>query len=136
MEQWKRVLWSDESPFELFPPTNRQNDRVWAKSSGNIEPVVRKKFPGRVMVWGMMSHSVLSELHIIPQGKTVNPAYYCDNILAKTCKDALSRKKTTGTTLLRAMTSNMSEIIFIQDGAPAHTAKSTQKLCAEIFPSF
>ena len=33
---WRNILWSDESSFELFNPTNRQNDRIWAKNSSNI----------------------------------------------------------------------------------------------------
>ena len=83
-----------------------------------------------------MSHRALSDLHIIPQGQTINAAYYCANILDKTCKDAVSRKRKTGSTLQRAMTSNMSKIIFMQDGAPAHTAKVTQQKCSDILPSF
>ena len=54
----------------------------------------------------------------------------------KLCKDALSRKRKTGSTLQRAMTSDISKIIFMQDGAPAHTAKVTQQKCSDIFPSF
>ena len=26
---WEKVLWSDESPFQLFAPPNRQNDQVF-----------------------------------------------------------------------------------------------------------
>ena len=88
------------------------------------------------MVWGMIPHRALSDLHIIPQGQTTNAAYYCTNILDTTCKNAVSRKRKTGSTLQRAMNSNMSKIMFMQDGAPAHTAKVTQQKCSEIFPSF
>ena len=34
------------------------------------------------------------------------------------------------------MHENMSEIIFMQDGAPAHTAIMTQKWCADNLPNF
>ncbi|KAI6648203.1 hypothetical protein LOD99_12012 [Oopsacas minuta] len=34
------------------------------------------------------------------------------------------------------MLPNMSELLFIQDGAPAHTAKATQEWCAQHFPCF
>ena len=36
VSDWNRVLWSDESPFELFQTPNRQNDRVWCKEAGSI----------------------------------------------------------------------------------------------------
>ena len=65
-DDWKQVLWSDESPFELFHSPNRQNDRVWANGSKNIEPIHQVKFQGKVMVWGMMSHRAVSDLHIVP----------------------------------------------------------------------
>ena len=79
---WKKVLWSDESPFQILSMPNRQNDRIWARNSNNIEPIVQMKFPAEIQVWGMMSHRALSELHIIPPKQTINGAYYRDNILA------------------------------------------------------
>ena len=30
VNEWQRVIFSDESPFELFHPPNRQNDRIWS----------------------------------------------------------------------------------------------------------
>ena len=41
---WRNILWSDESSFELFHPTNRQNYRIWAKNSLNIMPLETVKF--------------------------------------------------------------------------------------------
>ncbi|KAI6652369.1 hypothetical protein LOD99_7383 [Oopsacas minuta] len=49
-EDWNKVFWSDESPFELFHSPNRQNDRVWAIGSQNIEPIFQVKFPVKIMV--------------------------------------------------------------------------------------
>ena len=43
-EVWKKVLWSDESPFELFAKPNRQNDRILARNSDSIKPVIQVKF--------------------------------------------------------------------------------------------
>ena len=126
---WNRVLWSDESPFQIFQIANRQNDRVWSKDAASIQPCMKVKFPAKIQVWGMMSHQALSELHIIPQGETVNGEYYRTKILAGTCKDAIHRRAKSGSVLERSMTSEMSGIIFMQDGAPAHTAKLTQEWC-------
>ena len=83
-EAWKKVLWSDESPFELFSLPNRQNDRVWSKSPTKVEPCLRVKFPPKIQVWGMISFQSVSELHIIPKGQMVNGAYYRDSMLADT----------------------------------------------------
>ena len=58
-QNWKRVLFSDEGSFELFHPTNRQNDRVWIQNPRNIVPAQTVKFPLKIMVWGMISGSGL-----------------------------------------------------------------------------
>lgn len=68
---WRRVLFSDESLFELMQPPNRQNERVWAHSSAEVPAIETVKQPLKVMVWGMVSHQGLSELHIVPHGQTV-----------------------------------------------------------------
>ena len=69
IEDWKKVLWSDESPFQMLPIPNRQNDRVWARKSAEVEPCVQVKFPAKIHVLGMMSHQVLSQLHIVPPSR-------------------------------------------------------------------
>ncbi|KAI6656113.1 hypothetical protein LOD99_1446 [Oopsacas minuta] len=83
-----------------------------------------------------MSHQALSELHIIPQGQTVNSLYYRDEILAKTCRDAINRTENMGLISEPPMLGNMSDFIFMQDGAPAHTAKMTQKWCRDSLNGF
>ena len=136
VEDWKKVLWSDESPFELYATPNRHNDRVWAKTTKDVPRILSVKFPQKIHVWGLMSHQALSELHIIPQGQTVNSLYYRDEILAKTCRDAINRTANMGPISERTMLGNMSDFIFMQDGAPAHTAKMTQKWCRESLNGF
>ena len=102
-DDWNNVMWSDESPFELMHASNVQNDRVWASDSTNVPPNETVKNPPKVMVWGMMSCQALSDLHFIPPKQTVNAAYYVDNILSKTCLDAVNRKAKRGTVLKKAM---------------------------------
>ena len=84
----------------------------------------------------MMSHCAVSDLHIVPQKQTVNAAYYRNNILEKTCLDAIKRKRKTGNITERAMLKNMSNYLFMQDGAPAHTANAIQSWCSDHFPRF
>ena len=128
-DDWKRILWSDESPFELFHTSNRQNDRIWARDKSKVPNVETVKFSPRGMVWGMMSFQALSELHIIPPKQTVTNYYYVENILEKTCSSALNRNPMKGDVLTKKMLPNMSNFIFQQDGAPAHTAKRCQEWC-------
>ena len=123
-KDWANVVFSDEAPFHLFEPSNRQTDRVWDSDAQNIPPVLTSKFPPHLMVWGAMSANAVSELHILPQKCTVNAKYYVDNILAGPCKSAFARRRSKGTILERKLCENMSNAIFQQDGAPAHTSKS------------
>ena len=123
VNEWQRVIFSDESPFELFHPRNRQNDRIWSDCREKVPHFERVKFPGKLQVWGAMSHRALSELHFMPPCQTVNTEYYIDEILKKTLASAMRRKRVTGNVFEIKMLSDMSEVIFQQDGAPAHTSK-------------
>ena len=133
---WRNIFWSDESSFELFHPTNRQNDRIWASNSSNIIPQETVKFPPKLMVWGMMNFRAISKLHFIAPKQTVNTAYYIDEILSKSCLDTLNRTKNYGSIMERKMVQNMSKAVFMQDGAPAHTSKKTQSWCKENLANF
>ena len=83
-----------------------------------------------------MSHRGLSELHIIPQKQSINGEYYRENILKLTCMNAINRTSDSGIFLERAMLENMSQAIFMQDGAPPHTAKLTQVWCSANLPRY
>ena len=52
VEDWRRVLFSDESPFEIFHTPNRQNDRIWTRDRASITPHEKVKFPSKLHVWG------------------------------------------------------------------------------------
>ena len=150
IQDWRRVLFSDESVFELMHPPNRQNERVWAHSSAEVPAIDTAKQPLKVMVWAMMSHQGLSELHFVPRGQTVTAQYYVEEILKKSAASAMKRKRKTGpptqVELQRKrktgpptqveLLPKMSEAIFQQDGAPAHHATSTQQWCRDNLPGF
>ncbi|XP_037071377.1 uncharacterized protein LOC119092522 [Pollicipes pollicipes] len=55
MQDWKRVLFSDESPSELFQAPNRQNDRIWANNSSEVVIAEAVKQLRNILVRGMMS---------------------------------------------------------------------------------
>ena len=59
LEDWKRVRWSDESPFELYATANRHNDRVWAKTTKDVPPIFAVKFPLKIQVSTYVTSSTL-----------------------------------------------------------------------------
>ncbi|KAI6648584.1 hypothetical protein LOD99_8064 [Oopsacas minuta] len=124
---WKRVLFSDESSFELFHTPNKQNDDVWAQSRVDVPPSEKVKYPGEIMVWGVMSSQGLSDLHIIPQKQTVTSDDYVEVILKQSLTSSLLRTRDSGTILERKLLPDRSQAIFQQDGAPAHTSKRSQE---------
>ena len=136
VKDWRNILFSDESPFQLNHPSNRKNDCVWAKNPSEEDPIQMVKFPKKIQVWGLMSHSALSNLHFIPPGQTVTADYYIKEILQKTLMSAFNRRREKGTVLQRKMLQKMSGAVFQQDGAPAHNAKITHDWLRKNVTSF
>ena len=136
VEEWQRILWSDESPFEIFHPTSTQNDRVWSTDNSEIPPRETVKNPPKVMVWAIMSYRAVSELHFVPSKQMINSRYYVEDILEKSYRLAVRRTRKNGNILTRKLLPNMSRAIFMQDGAPAHTANRTQVWCSKHMPAF
>ena len=66
---WRRVLFIDESPFELSHPPNHRNERTWAGNSSEVSITNNVKRPAKAMVWVMMSFCGLSHLHMMPAAK-------------------------------------------------------------------
>ena len=126
-EDWEKVIWSDESPFEVYLSPNPKNDVVWAYSAASVPAFEKPKFSGKLMVWGAMSSKALSELHIVPSRTLIDAQYYHDIILEGFLLPALDRTATTGPLTERRFYHSMSESIFMQDNARCHTAKSTTK---------
>lgn len=118
------VLFTDESPVELFPTPNRQNHRVRTSSPQTIPPIRRPKFGLQIMVAGGISRYGKTELVVVDKGKTVDSQYYQENILPAylTClKD-------------KSMFPVQKHAVLMQDGAKCHTAKSTIDVINRDFP--
>ena len=124
-DDWKKVIWSDESPYQLYPEGNSKNDVIWAKSPEGVETIELMKFSPKVMVWGAMTSTCLSELHIVPQKTSIDAVYYQENILEKNLLPMMSRTATTGDLTERKCPRKKSELVFMQDGARCHTAATT-----------
>ena len=72
VKEWKRVLFSNESLFQLFNHPNREIERVWAENPADVPKTFSVKFPPKLMVWGMLSYEELSQLHVILQKSSVD----------------------------------------------------------------
>ncbi len=109
VDQWSKVLFSDESKFCIS--FGNQGPRVWRKGGEAHSPSCLKssvKFPQSVMIWGAMSSAGVGPLCFLKTNVTA-PVYQEHFMLLSAdqrFKDA--------------------DFIFQQDLAPAHAAKSTK----------
>ncbi len=109
--QWSKVLFSDESKFCIS--FGNQGPRVWRKGGEAHCPSCLKssvKCPQSVMIWGAMSSAGVGQLCFL---KT--------NITAPVYQDILEHFMLPSADQLF----KDADLIFQQDLAPAHTAKST-----------
>uniref|UniRef100_A0A3P8SHT6 Tc1-like transposase DDE domain-containing protein n=1 Tax=Amphiprion percula TaxID=161767 RepID=A0A3P8SHT6_AMPPE len=61
-----KILWSDESSFQLYlPPAN------------HVQYLIMKHVGGSIMVWGCMTAAVVGHLTVCED--TLNSAKYCPN---------------------------------------------------------
>ena len=67
----------------------------------------------------------------MPQKTSVTAAYYTENILAENLLPMFTRNRTTGSLVGRRLVDVKSEMIFMQDGARAHTAAATSEWLRE-----
>jgi biotin operon repressor len=110
--QWKRVLWSDESSFQIIYGNNRR--KVLRTKDEKNNPVCYRRAvqkPASVMVWGCMSATGVGRLHFCKG--TVNAVEYI-RILETNMLP--SRRE-----LFRRCPS-----LFQQDNARPHTARITK----------
>lgn len=113
MEFWKRVLWTDESKFELFGCKRRL--RVWRKTGEELEDRHLQKTVkhggGNIMVWGCFSWEGVGQLVKI-DGIMTADTYI--NILRENLEVSLIRLGLEDNFILQ------------QDNDPKHTAKKTK----------
>ncbi|ETN98299.1 transposase [Reticulomyxa filosa] len=115
IEEWKKVLWSDESKVSVFDSNDRQY--CWRKRGEPIQdshviPTI-KHGGGSLMIWGCMTWYGVGFLCKIDN--TLDAALY-QTILG----DELTKT-------LEWYQMEKLDIIFQHDNDPKHTAKSTQK---------
>jgi len=108
VEQWRSVLWTDESPFQL---RFRMPNRVWRRHADrnrviNYTPTMKQD--PKIMVWGAFSYNGVGNLFWIKQ--IMNKEIYHDILREQMLP---SKLKLFGD----------GNFIFQQDNDPKHTAK-------------
>lgn len=115
VEDWERVIWSDESKFQIFGSDGRQY--CWKREGENLDNRLVKptvKFGGgSVFVWGCFTSKGVGYLCRIDGG--LDAELYC-KILSEDFMETLNYYGL-----------EVENIIFQQDNDPKHTAKRTAK---------
>lgn len=111
LDEWKRVIWSDESTFLQFHDTMRTVRRP-PGASPHSPAFTRKtvKHSPSIMVWGCFSFRGRGTLHFLERGQKMNTQLYTA---------ILSEK-------LPRMLAQIPRAIFQQDAAPCHTSKASK----------
>ena len=108
-EDWRGALWSDEATFTV---TGSGYDRVYRRPhSDALNPKFTTKtvkHPDSVMVWGCFSYYGIGSLVVLPKNIKVNQGLYLE-LLCDHLPDSFEKTQAR---------------VFMQDGAPCHTAKS------------
>ncbi len=109
IDYWKRVVWTDESKFEI--KNTKRRDRVWCESSQRLQirytqPTV-KHGGGNIMVWGAFSFNGVGNLAKIDE-KLTGLGYV--DLLKENLKPSLRKMR-------------LRRYVFVQDNDPKHTSK-------------
>jgi hypothetical protein len=120
-------LFTDESFIELYPKPNSQNMRIRPSNPEQRASASIPKHGLKIMVAGGMAGSGLTKLHIVDAGATVDGEYYRNRILPEYL-EACGRTIVTLSPQESLLFTARDQAVFMQDGAPAHTANVTLAL--------
>lgn len=127
-EAYRSILFTDEKIFTIEEKFNRQNDRVYARSSREATEMVgrveRGHHPASVMVWWGVSWKGVTELHFCEKGVKTSARVYKETVL----QDLVLP--------LNETLFNGAHWVFQQDSAPAHKARITQAWLRDHLPEF
>jgi len=80
----------------LSVPETHKNDRVRAQNGSKVEPTKKSKVSLKIMVWGAMTASGVSKLHVLPPNQTVRAKYIQESILSLFLPDDMNKTSDTG----------------------------------------
>ena len=95
-EDLRMIIFTDDCPMYLSVPGTHKNDRVWAQQSSKMDPIQKSNFAPKIMVWGTMAASGVSELHVLPPNQTERAKYNLENILSLFLPDGKNKTSDTG----------------------------------------
>lgn len=115
LEDWKRVIWSDETRISIFGSDGIRYVR--RRPGEDCIPectTATMKHPQSVMIWGCMSWYGIGRMQVI------NGIINADKYIAEVLEPKLAAS-------IRDLADEGKDFIFQQDGAPCHTAKKCMK---------
>lgn len=128
------ILFTDESIVELFPKPNAQNTRIRTLEPQHRSPIQVPKHGLKIMVAGGLCANGLTRLHIVEDKSTVTAAYYRGQILPVYLDAVQGRQGDASCSQdRRPLFEDPGRAVFMQDGAPAHTANTTMQFLRERF---
>ena len=118
-EDWGKVIFSDESPFQLFGASanklvRRGQGKCYHQSC--VKPIV--KHPETIHVWGCFSAKGVGSLTILPKNTAMNKEWY-QHILREQLLPTIQEQF------------GDEQCLFQHDGAPCHKAKVITKWLGE-----
>lgn len=119
------VIWADEVLIHLHGDVNRQNHRIRTSDPDKVPVVMKPKYGVNVMVAGAISANGKSGLIFFEEGETVRAKNYQEKVLPvyKRFSEDL------------AIFPGQDMVTFMHDGAPAHKANTTTRMCGQFFRS-
>ena len=115
---WRKVMWSDETHIELWQGMQQSRRVRRSDTMSRYDPrFIRRtvKHPPKLMIWAAFGNGKLGRLYFVEKNAKMNAEMY-KRVLQKHLKPSLN---ITGCS------------IFMQDGAPCHTAKSIKAWFAD-----
>lgn len=113
-EQWEKVLFSDESSFQLWKGGQQYVRRPPGQRFNPLFTIPTVKKSESLMIWGCFGAAGRGRLHFVEKGVTINAARYIE-ILKDKLHLAMTISKTT---------------VFQQDNAPCHAAATVRRYFA------
>ena len=97
--QWtdlRKIIFTGECSVYLSVPETCKNDRVRAHNGSKVESIQKSKLAPKIMVWGAMTASDVSKLHVLPPNQTVIAKYIQESILSLFLPDDMNKTGDTG----------------------------------------
>jgi transposase len=134
-DDWENVVFTDETDFTLSERQNQGRDFIWSDNVENVENIQRPVNETKYMIHsGFTSKGVLKIIWI---GKErLNAIDYQNKCLVPHLSDINSRNRYNVDISKTKLFDDNTDWTWLQDGASAHTARSTQQWLEDSVPDF